>query len=557
MSQSVMASEFDATRYPREKTPGALMGLWWCQVFFNLGVLGAVVVVFLVVPFPLSPILGIGLLVLGWAYGSIKIFSRPLLVWTAQLIRFRIRGRKGQLQYRRKLPTVEMLLEDESEQTLTAEPGGAPEATVGEEDLDVDVEDEINPWRDKYGRIKPGPGHRFGLPGEANELIGYELPEGIAFIFDPIRKEGIVCAQLQTSKAFDLESFENMEARTKGFRAAQRAIAEMPGVVRWQLSDQTTLVSGAKVENYFDEHRMEAPLVEDEATGEMVPYSGPQINAFLDASFRNLMSQAQGMPIHELWMTVVFSATELQDRIESSYGGLRGFMEVCLGTMVNLDSVMPSAGVTVSGWHTLRTLAALSRSAFDPEATLMISERTGDRTGVRPEEAGPMALDAGPSYVESDGVLHRTYAVSEWPQEQAQLGFLESMIFAGEFRHTVTVVCKPREKRAALRGTQGEKADWEASESTRQKLKRPDSLEHRRQIEDINQNETELVRGNAALKQGALITVSGKDVQELEANSSDLLSKAAEANCELRLLWFEQDNGFVAAALPFAQVVID
>lgn len=51
-----------------------------------------------------------------------------------------------------------------------------------------------------------------------------------------------------------------------------------------------------------------------------------------------------------------------------------------------------------------------------------------------------------------------------------------------------------------------------------------------------------------------MITITGSDEAELAANSETLQGRAPEANCEVRPLWWQQDSGFVAAALPLGRI---
>jgi len=68
----------------------------------------------------------------------------------------------------------------------------------------------------------------------------------------------------------------------------------------------------------------------------------------------------------------------------------------------------------------------------------------------------------------------------------------------------------------------------------------------------MDAEEDDLVAGHAPVQLSVLITVTGGDPMELEANCDRLLQRAVESSCELRPLMLEQDTGFLAAALPFA-----
>src|SRR5699024_9467807 len=147
-----------------------------------------------------------------------------------------------------------------------------------------------------------------------------------------------------------------------------------------------------------------------------------------------------------------------------------------------------------------------------------ISERGGDWIGAAPHSAGPMAMEVFKDRVITDGYWHRTYKVSEFPQKQAQFGFLDALVFAGDFRHTVSVYYSPGEPRKALKKLQKRKADHTASSNMLNRLGKEPSLEHEREREDIDAEEDQLVSGHAPVQLAVLITVTGEDELAMEAN---------------------------------------
>src|SRR5699024_7290949 len=112
----------------------------------------------------------------------------------------------------------------------------------------------------------------------------------------------------------------------------------------------------------------------------------------------------------------------------------------------------------------------------------------------------------------------------------------------------------PRDAKKARKMVQRRKADWHTTNKLLRNLDRQPSLEHEREIEDIELEEAELVAGNAPIDCVVLITVTGRDELDLEANCADMLSKAVQAHCELRPVFAEQDAGVLAAALPGGRV---
>lgn len=511
-------SEWDGVHFQREHQSGIFLGLVWLQIVYLA--VGAAIMLMLFaagLPFPIGPILALATGAGFFFTGVPRVQGRPLVEWAVAAIRFLLRGAGGFLRYLRPFREV-----------------AVSEADSGPQLAEVSAK----------GRVKANKPYRLNLPGEFAELLVYALPSGAVLVWDPRTREAIVCAKISTVKAFPLESVESMEDRTRAFSEVLTGLARVPGVALTQMSDQTTRISGTHIRAWY-RRRQEV----GEATG-------AAIDPFLHSALDKAMDQAEGQPVHEMWLTVVLSKDRLADRARSAGGGLGGMMDIAQTTMTTIEGMLPPSGAHVVQWHTPRSLAELIRSAFDPGSTVGISERTGDFAGVHPESAGPMGMEEYRSHVVSDSGFHRTYMVSEWPQSQANLGFLGSLIFVGDFRHTVTVLHKRRDTRQALKQTKMRKATWDSSERTRKRLGQPPSLEHQRELADIEDEEQQLVDGHAALTQIGLVTISGSDERDLEANCTELITRAAEASCEVRPMWFQQASGFVAAALPLGRVRI-
>ena len=522
MSNSVQEREtspWDDTRFQREKRSGVLLGMGWLQLGYLVVGVAIILTVWFTVPFPFAQ--------LGALAGAVFFFltavptpaGRPLIEWAIYSLSFFLRGAFGFLRLRRGW-------HNEPVEGSTEEEDEPARATV-----------------DEKGRVQPGKPWNLALMGEFDELLMYTMPDGTAFVFDPRKREVILTARIATEKAFDLESFDQREGRTKGFKDMLTSVTRMPGVTLCAMSDQTTMISGRHVEAWYEKRQR----LDDAKTGEA-------IDPFLHRSFLDAMRREQGMPLHEMWLTVVLSSDTLREQGRSSRRGVGGLMEVVRSSMDAVEHQVVTSGAAVSNWHTPRSLSAIIRGAFDPDSSVEISERTGDFAGVSPTSAGPMAVDVYRGHLSSDSGMHRTYMISEWPQFGARFGFLDKLVFLGDFRHTVTVVMRPRDQRKALKAIRGRKASHETSEKTRRKFGSSASLEHKRELDDIEQEERELVEGAAALQQVGLITITGRDEMELEAHSTALLARAPEAGCEVRPLWWQQDSGFVAAALPLGRI---
>lgn len=529
MSGNVEESEWDGTRFGREQTTGVMLGLTKDQVIF-LGVGAGIVMLTLIsLNAPASVFLALMIALVFAGVGIPKVQGMSLVMYLWRSIVYVIRGSKGQLEYVQRDGAdmgAELSLLDED-----------PTGPVLGKQQDYEQGDALE--RDKKGRLIPGTPQRFVLPGEAHELLAYTLPGGAGMVFNPRRGEAMVSAKIRTTKGFDLESFDVQEERTGGWREAISALMRTEGVVRVQATDQTTLMSSKSVKAWYERR--------SESEG-----AGADIDPFLHTSFLDLMDQAQDMPVHEKWITIVIARGRVAQRIRANGGGMPGMMQLMLSVMGTVETMVLRSGALIAGWHSSRSLAGLSRSAFDPGSSVQISERSGDWIGAAPHSAGPMAMEVYKDTVSTDGYWHRTYKVSEFPQKQAQFGFLEALVFSGDFRHTVSVFYSPGEPRKALKTLQKRKADHKATGNMLDRMGKEPSLEHEREREDIDSEEDQLVSGHAPVHLSVLITVTGSDEMELEANCDRVLQRAVESNCELRPLILEQDTAFLAAALPFA-----
>src|SRR5699024_5760442 len=150
-----------------------------------------------------------------------------------------------------------------------------------------------------------------------------------------------------------------------------------------------------------------------------------------------------------------------------------------------------------------------------PASSVQISERTGAWASVAPSSAGPLAMTAPFDRVTTDGLFHRSYRVSDLSQCPARLGDPDAGVLAGTDRHTVTSYYLPRDAKKARKMVQRRKADWHTTNKLLRNLDRQPSLEHEREIEDIELEEAELVAGNAPIDFVVLITVTGRDELDL------------------------------------------
>lgn len=540
---------WDDVRFGREAKRGVVLGLEMHQLIsMGLGMVVVIVAVF-AFGFPLGWLIGGGILLVSAAISCTRFKGSSLLTWAGRWFAGRWSKSTGQGKFLRNVRDESPLVVDpvqEAERILVghhSEPGGA-----------FSPEDEPPAYRNRLGKkgeLIPGVAERFMLPGELNELLCYEMLSGEAFVYDPVNKYGIVAAQVESMNAFTLEADDDKVNRTEAFSAMLTALSAYEGVAFLQLTDQTSVVSGAKIRDYYRAKGAAAPKVLRE--GEMVPLSGANINPFASQAYEDLVSNGRGIMHHEGWVVLVLSQSKLEKSIKAHGGGLAGFMDLAAGMITSVGESLAATGTQVKTWMGAREMAACIRRSVDPASAVEISERTGTFSGVSPSSAGPMIMLPEWSSLATDTGVHRSWWISEWPRKKAGLGFMKKLVFAGDFRHTVTLVARPYPTGKAMKEVTQALADWEGGIDIQVRMGRPVSRAQRLEGSDLEFQEEQLTDGFGSLRIGGYVTVSAADPQELERNSTVLLNAASAAQVELRCLYGQQAEGFVASTMPLGR----
>lgn len=538
--------DWDRVRFGRAEKRGIVLGLEAHQLlWFGISVAIGIVFVF-AFGFPLGALICLAIVVAGGMLFLPRYAGRSLIQWTQLWRSTKARKTAGHGKYladvRNEAPPMPALDDPSNALSLSGQAESEQQELPG-----------YRSSRDpKSGRVVPGKPERFMLPGELAELLGYELEDGTAFVYDPVNRYGILAAQIRTENAFVLESEDEQFNRIDAFSAALTALSSQEGVEYLQLTDQTSVVSGSKIRDYYRAKAALAPA--GNASGEPVEHlSAAELNPFASQAYENLVANGKGIQEHEGWIVVVLSQKKLDRVTKTAGGGLGGFMDAAGNTLGAITTVLADTGASVKTWMNLRELSSVIRRASDPASALEISERTGDFAGVSPASAGPMAMIPSWRHLRTDSGIHRTWWVSEWPRKRAPIGFMEKMIFAGDFRHTITLVARPYPIEKANKEIGSGKADWEAGIKVQEKLGRGVSLNQVLEGRDLGYRETQLAEGYGALKIGAYVTVSATEEHELEQYSATVRNAAAQAKLELRCLYGQQAEGFVACTMPLGR----
>lgn len=536
--------DWERVRFGRAEKRGIILGLEAHQLVWFGACVGVGIVFVFAFGFPLGALICLAIIITGGVLFLPRYAGRSLIQWAQLWQATKARKAAGHGKY---------LADVRAEAPPLAVSDAHPDGTAAGESMAGQETPGYRSSRDpKSGRVVPGKPERFMLPGELAELLGYELVDGTAFVYDPVNRYGILAAQVATENAFILESEDEQFNRIDAFSAALTALSSQEGIEFVQLTDQTSVVSGAKIRDYYRTKAAQAPA--GNASGEAVEHlSAGELNPFASQAYENLVANGKGIQEHEGWIVIVLSQKQLDRVIKTAGGGLGGFMDAAGNTMGAITTVLADTGASVKTWMNLRELSSVIRRASDPASALEISERTGEFAGVSPASAGPMAMVPSWRDLRTDSGVHRTWWVSEWPRKRAPIGFMEKVIFAGDFRHTVTLIARPYPIEKANKEIGAGLSDWEAGMTVQTKIGRAVSLNQMLEGKDLAYREAQLAEGYGALKIGAYVTVSATDERELEQYSATVRNAAARAKLELRCLYGQQAEGFVAATMPLGR----
>ena len=205
-------------------------------------------------------------------------------------------------------------------------------------------------------------------------------------------------------------------------------------------------------------------------------------------------------------------------------------------------------------------LARAIKLAFDPygrERLNRLSAACAELDGADPSACGPTAADVGWSAYRTDGAVHRTYWVAQWPRLAVGPTFLSPLLLDGQAVRSVAIVLEPVAPERARREVEAQITTDEADEQLRAERGFRTTARQRRRQSATRQRERELADGHQEVRFAAYVTVSARDAGELEVACDRVEQAAQQAHLDLQVMWGEQDLAFTHGALPIARGMAD
>lgn len=391
---------------------------------------------------------------------------------------------------------------------------------------------------------KPVPEGTLSLPGPAGARISVQRTVfGDGALIHDARTQTVTAVLRCESASFALASDAQRGERAVAFADLCKQTVTRPGISRVMTLARTIPAAQHAARDYYD-----ATLTARQGGVPLSTWAAQQYTDLL-AGENMFDAQSLGHVVHrDVLVAVTISTRAIPTLIKSAGGGLAGASVVLAREVDTLAKALEGTGVRVSRWLSATDLAEVVRIAFDPAAVDQIEVRRA--AGQPPLDlagAGPLVVLEEPEHLVTDSAVHRTFWVQQWPSE-ARVGFLEGLLVRGDYPHTFTQIFTPVAQDKAIRDVGKSVQALDSQRGANEKLGRRVTYEMEQAKEDVLEREAEITEGYTDLLFTGYLTVSGADVDELEANCAAAVQAAP--GMDLRVLRRQQAAAFTAAALP-------
>lgn len=270
-------------------------------------------------------------------------------------------------------------------------------------------------------------------------------------------------------------------------------------------------------------------------------------------SYRELLEVASASAVSH---DVVVSITVARERLNRHRsGGATTDEHLARALTSSVDALLRglrSAGLEAADPLDARGIQRMLRDRIDP-VTPVATARKGrlvERLAlVQATNAGPLSLQTEWRHIRTDSALHRTWWIGTWPRLAQAPSWMEPFLAGGGITRTMTVVLVPVSTHQSRRRIERDLVKLESDAVTKEDKGRRVDARHRRATQALLDREEELVAGYPEMAYAGLVTVSARDLDELEAHGEVIEQLARETGMDLRLLDARQDLAW-AAALP-------
>ena len=378
--------------------------------------------------------------------------------------------------------------------------------------------------------LAPRPAGTLALPGDAAALRVFEDPEsGAAMVHDPHR--GTLSVALRVAHpAYVLLAPDEKRQRVTAWGRTLASLAQSGSLSAVQVLEQTVPDPGTGPEAWYAE-------------------KATHLDDLPNAEYQALLGMAaHGSSTHRTTITISLDMKGAARSVRAAGRGISGAAAVLRGDMAAVEHSLRPAQLRIDHWLAAPELAVMIRQAYDPTAGLLPGI-SSPSLGT----AGPLAISEHWGHFRHDRGYSTVLWISEWPRIDVDPQFLHAVVFSPGVRHSLAIVAHPLGTQEALRDIRKEKTEAITDSSQKAKIGQVQDLSDVQEYEDLLTRERALISGHADVVFSGFITVTADSEEALRAAVSQLERDATQSACETRVLYGQQSQAFVAAALPLAR----
>ena len=286
-------------------------------------------------------------------------------------------------------------------------------------------------------------------------------------------------------------------------------------------------------------------------------HAGVARNANAVDSYRELLADAGPLSVtHEVLVTVTVDPRKVRDGRRGTEGDHDGLIDALLEELRLVSMRLESANLVVGAPLSPPQIAEALRLRLDPACRPRLESRRASLAQlagiVSLFSSAPVAAQVNWDHVRTDGSMHRTYWVAEWPRLEVGPNWLEPLLLHGAGIRTFSLHYEPVPPSRAQRRIDRDSTRLAADEEQRARAGFRIGARHRRAQTAVLDREAELVAGYAELEYAGFLTVTAADDEALAVACASYEQAAAQAGLELRALDGRHDLA-VVCGLPLGR----
>lgn len=381
------------------------------------------------------------------------------------------------------------------------------------------------------------------LPGSAANLQVWDT-EGMATVYQPGTRATVSISCELEAPGFLMKDIGERYQLAQQLSAVLASMTQRQGIQRIVLQERTAPTTIRAAREQFSTVATRRRTRADVAA----------------ENYLKVLDNAEQFAVeHRNFITVTLDLVALASQVKALGGGKKAAQAVAAVEARNLANALNHAEIKVRGWLTPRDIAALARTAFDPDFLSTVQNRDDEHRGVDLTAMGPMHIeepDKKHGLVYTDSGVHTTMWIHEWPRMDSRVGFIEPVVFSRDpmtseaVTHIFSIVLTPVPVSKALKNVARDKRLWKGNSKLRAKRGEDNSQADEADFRTLIEREEEILEGHGQFSYGGYLTITARDEDTLERGIAGARNAMSQVGMEGQILYCQQAEALMTNVLP-------